>query len=95
MKVENRTASSTRFSSSVATAAYGQAQKLPSTKTDDSIDVSKSASLFQKASAALNNVPDVRTDAIAGIQRELNEGTYQRDETQVAERVIQDYISFP
>ena len=91
MKVEKRSVSSSYGASAVST-AYGKPKASASISQNDSIEVSASGSLFQKAVDSLQNVPDIRTEAIEGIQQEMRDGTYHRDETEVADRVLQDHF---
>lgn len=94
MKVEKKSVSSSSYAS--ASSAYGKSQRVESVSAvQDSVEVSSSAGLFQKALNAISNVPDVRAQAISGIQQEVANGTYQRDERQVAERMIMDSIETP
>ena len=98
MKVNNKStvSSSYRGTKTTAAGAYNQAQRTSESRTlDDSVEVSESASLFQMAVDAVSGVPDIRTQAIEGIQREFRDGTYHRDETEVAERVLQDHLTTP
>ena len=99
MKVDKRssvTSSTSTYRSSKAGAAYAKAQKVSEPpKAKDSVDVSESANLRQTALEALKKVPDVRPEAIEGIQKEFDRGAYHRDETEVAEKVIQDYLTSP
>ncbi len=95
MKV-SKSSVSTSYRSSAASSAYGKTQKAQeSTSLDDSIEVSPSAALFQKAVDSSKNVPDIRTNAISGIQKEFQDGSYYRDETEVADKVITDYLTSP
>ena len=94
MKVSKKSISSTSYSS--AASAYGKAQKVSGSQpVQDSVEVSASGSLFQTAVDAAAEVPDIRTEAIEGIQNELASGSYQRDEHEVANRVIQDHLASP
>jgi len=95
MKVNKRSATS-----SVASAgrAYGKAKRTEEAKPareSDSVEVSASGSLFQVAKEAIAEVPDIRTEAVAPIQKEMDDGTYHRDEHEVAEKVIDDHIGTP
>ena len=94
MKVEKRSVSSTSYAS--ASSAYGQVKKSSGpAPVNDSVEVSASANVFQSALELARQVPDVRTEAISGIQQEVADGNYHRDETEVAEKVIKDYLSSP
>jgi flagellar biosynthesis anti-sigma factor FlgM len=98
MKISKRSVSSTYQSSSSSKAgnAYSKVQgPTDAARSGDSIEVSESAGLFQKAVDAVSDVPDIRMEAIEGIQRELEDGSYHRDESEVAERVISDYLESP
>ena len=97
MKVsKNSVSSSYRSGSAAAGAAYGKAQKVEApSSVNDSLEVSESAGLFQKAVDAIQNVPDIRMEAVSGIQQEFKDGSYHRDEVEVAEKVIQDGIDSP
>jgi flagellar biosynthesis anti-sigma factor FlgM len=93
MKVEKKSVSS---SYAAASSAYGKTQRVGApTAVQDSVEVSSSAGLFQKALDAVSQVPDVRAEAISGIQQEVANGTYNRDERQVAYKMIQDSIDTP
>jgi flagellar biosynthesis anti-sigma factor FlgM len=96
MKVEKRSLSSS-FTAVTAGAAYTKSQKKVngSAKSRDSVDVSPSANLFTFATEAVRQVPDIRTDAIEGIQQEVRDGSYYRDEEEVADRVLQDHLNSP
>ena len=95
MKISKRSVSS---SYSGATQAYGKNKAVSETKpaqASDSVEVSESGSLFQTAQAAAADVPDIRTAAVEPIQQEFADGSYHRDEYEVAEKVIQDEIDTP
>ena len=94
MKVEKKSVSSASYAS--ASAAYGSAKRVDRVAArDDLVEVSASGQLFETAVRSAANVPDVRTEAISGIQQEFANGTYQRDERVVAEKMIQDTIDTP
>jgi anti-sigma28 factor (negative regulator of flagellin synthesis) len=91
MKIGKKTTSSTSYSSGVS--AYQNNSKVEArANLDDSVEVSSSFSLVQKAVEELSQVPDIRAGAIEGIQNEFSNGTYHRDEAEVAEKVIQDHF---
>ena len=94
MKVEKRSVSSS-YTASAAGSAYGKSAVGVGTApaARDSIEVSTSANLFQKAVDLVRDVPDVRTDAIQGIQQEVRDGSYKRDEALVADKVLLDHLS--
>lgn len=93
MKVEKKSVSS---SYATASKAYGASSRVgAAVAVRDSVEVSSSAGLFQRALTAINAVPDIRAEAISGIQQEVASGTYQRDERQVAEKMIRDSIDTP
>lgn len=95
MKV-SKSSVSTSYRSSAASSAYGKSQRaVESTALDDSLEVSGKAAVFQKAVGMVDNVPDVRTEAVSGIQKEFEDGSYHRDETEVADKVIADYLTSP
>ena len=90
MKISKNSASPTSYTS--GTSAYGKTRKVQGAPpVTDSVEVSESGSLFQAAVAVAEKTPDIRTGAIEGIQEEFADGSYHRDETEVAEKVIQDY----
>ncbi|MDJ0835300.1 MAG: flagellar biosynthesis anti-sigma factor FlgM [Acidobacteriota bacterium] len=95
MKISKRSVSSSYVG---ATQAYGK-NKAPSeakpVRESDSVEVSASGSLFQSAQAAVENVPDIRAEAVEPIQQEMADGSYHRDEYEVAEKVIEDQINTP
>ncbi|CAM2008057.1 flagellar biosynthesis anti-sigma factor FlgM [Acanthopleuribacter pedis] len=92
MKVEKGSVSSSTYAS--ASTAYGKSARTGSrSAVSDSVEVSASATLFQTAQSAIRGVPDVRSAAISGIQQEMAEGTYHRDEREVAQKVIDDELS--
>ncbi len=92
MKVSKGSVSSSTYAS--ASSAYGKGARAGrATAPGDSVEVSASGSLFQSAVNAVRDVPDVRAEAISGIQQEFAEGTYHRDEREVAQKVVEDQIS--
>ena len=92
MKVDKGSVSSSTYAS--ATSAYGKsARSGKASALRDSVEVSASGSLFQAAASAIRDVPDVRASAISGIQQEFAEGTYHRDEREVAQKVIEDDLN--
>lgn len=92
MKVEKSSVSSSTYAS--AGTAYGKSKSVGSVpRSGDSVEVSASGSLFQRAVQAAENTPDIRISSVQNIQREFSEGSYARDETAVAERVIRDYLT--
>ena len=95
MKVDNQPMATATLAS--ANTAYGAAKsaKAPVGAKNDSVEVSASASLFQKGLEAIKEVPDVRTEAIDGIRKEFEAGTYYRDETAIASKLLQENISIP
>jgi len=91
MKIGKKTTASANYTKGVST--YQKAANIDSrSSVDDSVEVSSSFSLVQKAVEALADVPDIRPAAISGIQQEMANGTYHRDEVKVAERVIEDHM---
>ncbi len=91
MKIGKKTTGATSYTSGVS--AYKKAAKVESkSSVNDSVEVSSSFSLVQKAVEELKLVPDIRTEAIAGIQKEFDDGSYHRDEVKVAEKVIEDHM---
>ena len=97
MKINKSSVSSSSYVAS-AGKAYGQNKKVESkgpVQQKDSVEVSGTGSLFQTASEALTNVPDIRTEAVAPIQKEFDEGSYHRDEQEVAEKIVDDHIKTP
>lgn len=91
MKIGKRSVTSTY---SPASKNYGNAKKVdgPSATGNDSIEVSQSGELFRAAQQAAQRTPEIRTEAVAGIQRELADGTYQRNDEEVANKVIQEHL---
>lgn len=91
MKIGKKSISSTSYTS--AASAYGKTQRVSGAKpVQDSIEVSESGSMFQTALSVAANTPDIRAEAIEGVQRELADGTYHRDEAEVADRVLTDHL---
>ncbi len=94
MKISKKSISSTSYTS--AASSYGKTQKVSGSQPlDDSVEVSPSGSLFQAALGVAANTPDIRTEAIQGIQAEFAEGRYHRDEFDVADKVIQEQLTSP
>lgn len=94
MKISKKSISSTSYTS--AASAYGKAQRVTGSEpVSDSVEVSESGNLFQAAQNAASQVPDIRTEAIEGIQNELANGNYQRDEHEVADKMVTDHLSSP
>ncbi|CAM2066966.1 Flagellar biosynthesis anti-sigma factor FlgM [Sulfidibacter corallicola] len=93
MKVEKSSVSSASYAS--AASSYGKGSKRAEAveAPSDSVEVSVSGSLFQRAVDSLRQAPDIRSEAISGIQREFAEGTYHRDEREVAKKVIDESLN--
>lgn len=92
MRINKKSISSTSYSSAAST--YGKAQKVTGS-IQDSVEVSESGSLFQTTVDLARNTSDIRTEAVEGIQQELEQGNYQRNEFEVAGKVIQDQLNLP
>lgn len=91
MKIGKKTTGSASYTAGVS--AYKQNAKVESrSNVDDSVEVSSSFSLVQKAVEALRQVPDIRPEAVSGIQQEMANGSYYRDEVKVAKKVIEDHF---
>ncbi len=95
MKVNKGSVSSTY---ATAGKAYGKVKKASDpqpVRESDSVEMSESGSLFQAALTAVKDVPDIRTEAVAPIQKEMDDGSYHRDEHEVAEKIVQDHVNTP
>jgi flagellar biosynthesis anti-sigma factor FlgM len=92
MKIGKKSTSSASYAK--ATSGYGQSSRQVERKAsvDDSIEVSSDFSVLQQAIASVNALPDIRSEAISGVQQELREGSYHRDEEEVAEKVIEEHL---
>lgn len=95
MKINKRSVSSSYVS---AGQAYGKAKKASDpepVRESDSVEMSGTGSMFATATEALKSVPEIRTEAVAPIQKEMDEGKYHRDEYEVAEKIVEDHINTP
>jgi len=67
-------------------------KKLEALTNENDSTVGSSSYLIKKAIEELGQLPNIRTDAISLIQKEVNNGSYCRDEVKIAKRVIDDHI---
>ncbi len=58
--------------------------------SEDQVILSPKAEEIQKAKQQLQSIPEVDTERIARIKRELAEGTYKIDGKKVAEKMLRD-----
>lgn len=94
MKISKKSISSTSYTS--AASAYGKSQRVSGSQpVQDSVEVSESGNMFQAALQVASQTPDIRMEAIEGIQQEVESGSYHRNEHEVADKVIQDQLSSP
>jgi flagellar biosynthesis anti-sigma factor FlgM len=94
MKVNKNSVSSTSYSPVKST--YGKSQPVSSPQPagrGDSVEMSAAGALFQTARQLIDQVPDIRTESVTGIQQEFADGSYHRDEHEVANKVIEDHLS--
>ncbi len=63
--------------------------KAPEAKSD-SVVVSQDAKLLAEAHATATSSPDVRADKVAALREQVQNGTYQVDNTRVAEGILRD-----
>jgi flagellar biosynthesis anti-sigma factor FlgM len=56
----------------------------------DEVSVSEEAGSILKARQAYDNLPDVRADRIAEIQAKLAKGTYQLDDSKIADAILRE-----
>lgn len=59
----------------------------------DALSISRSGYEYQIAKQAVAKVPDIRTDRVLAIQKQLDEGTYQVSATDFATKLLKQYNS--
>jgi negative regulator of flagellin synthesis FlgM len=56
-------------------------------------EMSRKAQELQKARKALKNIPDVREDKVARIKKQIENGTYEIDAEETAEKMIKESLT--
>lgn len=73
------------------TKKVNQAQKAGGTSQKDQLQISSFGKDIQAAKAALADAPDVRTEKIASIKAQMQNGTYRVDNAAFAEKLLKKY----
>lgn len=72
---------------------HGEAEKIKSGaiqsgKPGDKVELSNNLELFNKVNEALKQLPEMRTDRVAEVKKQVESGQYQIKAVDVAERVV-------
>ena len=67
----------------------GQPQQAPKT---DTVVISETAKRVQDAKARLDAVPDVRSDKVAELKNQIENGTYEIKPDKIADKMIRDSL---
>lgn len=71
-----------------------KAQQQDTTKAlGDEVEVSSRAKTLNRIAAAVDNVPDIRTEKVANIKQAIEAGTYDVKGEDVADALIRDRLS--
>lgn len=78
-----------------------QQNSAPSAKTsqnggtrtgEDSVDLSQSAKDLKLAQAALQELPDIRSEKISHLKQQIDDGTYDISATKIAGKMIEESL---
>lgn len=68
------------------------AEKSRSASTEDRVELSQSAKDLSMAQAALNEIPDIRTDRVSQVKQQLDSGTYEIRSDKTAGKMIKEAL---
>lgn len=77
---------------------YQATSKTEKTKTEktngkkDAVEISQIGKDINVAKQAIKNVPDVREDKVAAIKKQLEEGTYQVSDQDIADKLVERFF---
>ena len=63
-------------------------------KFRDQLQISSMGKDIQVAKQAVKNAPDIRQDLVDSVKSRIEDGTYEMDNTTLAERLYQKYASY-
>ena len=64
----------------------------PEREVTDSVEISQQSSEIRKVKEVIMEQPEVRTETVKKIKKEIDEGTYKVDGEKVAEKIIKENI---
>lgn len=59
----------------------------------DSINLSSGAGLLNKVKNVVNTAPDIRSEKVASLKREIEKGTYRIDSDKIADKMLREAVS--
>ena len=71
------------------TGASGDRATLSDTRSTDRVSLSDTAKQIQAARSMMDNVPDVRSETVARLKAQIQDGTYRIDSRQIASNMIE------
>ncbi|MFM8270547.1 MAG: flagellar biosynthesis anti-sigma factor FlgM [Pseudomonadota bacterium] len=57
-----------------------------------SVEISEHAQLMKQASEIARNTPDIRRDKVEMLKKSIQEGTYQIESSQIADRLVDEHL---
>ena len=69
-----------------------KAQKINAYGGNDQVQISQMGKDFQIAKAAVKNSADIRTDKVDAIKKQMEQGTYQVSNKDVADKVVDRFF---
>jgi flagellar biosynthesis anti-sigma factor FlgM len=88
---ENVKNTRTTGAASQSTSKSGGSSGLAPTTGEDTVSLSSTHGEVQSLTAAVGNVPDVRTDRVAALQQQISKDQYQPSSQNVADAIIKEY----
>lgn len=65
----------------------------PVQNDEDQVELSREAQTLSSLKEMASGVPDIRTEKVDSIMKQIQEGSYSIDSRLIAERMIQDHTS--
>ena len=62
-------------------------------RKQDSVELSQTAKELQAARKIIEQVPEIRTDKVAQLKAQIENGTYDIDSDKIAEKLLQESLS--
>jgi flagellar biosynthesis anti-sigma factor FlgM len=78
-------------SSGAASQSASKSTGLDPTAGEDTVSLSSTHGEVQSLTAAVANVPEVRTDRVTALQQQIGKGQYQPSSQNVADAIIKEY----
>jgi negative regulator of flagellin synthesis FlgM len=63
------------------------------TSASEQVNLSSKARDIQRAAEVVRSTPDIRTDRVNKIKKEIENGTYKPDSDVIAEKILKDIIT--